>query len=83
MLAAAMNHAELPVRRRPKIAILATGDEVVPAARSLRGGSYRRSRLALPRCRGPWGEAMALGIAKDQLERIVTLARAGKAADIS
>ncbi|GAB4576643.1 MAG: molybdopterin molybdotransferase MoeA [Roseibium sp.] len=29
-LAAAMNHAELPVRRRPKVAILATGDELVP-----------------------------------------------------
>src|SRR3974390_1859254 len=31
MLAAAMNHAQLPVRRKPKVAILATGDEVVPA----------------------------------------------------
>jgi len=29
-LAAAMNHAELPVHRRPKVAILATGDELVP-----------------------------------------------------
>lgn len=28
-LAAAMNHAELPVIRRPKVAILATGDELV------------------------------------------------------
>ena len=28
-LAAAMNHAVLPVRRRPKVAILATGDELV------------------------------------------------------
>jgi molybdopterin molybdotransferase len=40
MLAAAMNHAELPVRRRPKVAILATGvgeagmvDEVLRLAR--------------------------------------------------
>ena len=29
-LAAAMNHAAVPVRRRPVIAILATGDELVP-----------------------------------------------------
>ncbi|PVB62718.1 gephyrin-like molybdotransferase Glp [Labrenzia sp. 011] len=29
-LAAAMNHAELPVIRKPKVAILATGDELVP-----------------------------------------------------
>ncbi len=28
-LAAAMNHARLPVRRKPKVAILATGDELV------------------------------------------------------
>jgi molybdopterin molybdotransferase len=28
-LAAAMNHATVPVRRRPKVAILATGDELV------------------------------------------------------
>jgi molybdopterin molybdotransferase len=30
LLAAAMNYAELPVRWRPKVAILSTGDEVVP-----------------------------------------------------
>jgi molybdopterin molybdotransferase len=29
-LAAAMNHAAVPVRRRPLVAILATGDELVP-----------------------------------------------------
>ena len=29
-LAAAMNHAKLPVRRRPRIGLLATGDELVP-----------------------------------------------------
>lgn len=28
-LAAAMNHADLPVRRKPRVAILATGDELV------------------------------------------------------
>ncbi|MBT9288322.1 molybdopterin molybdotransferase MoeA [Prosthecodimorpha staleyi] len=29
-LAAAMNHPVLPVRRRPRVAVLATGDELVP-----------------------------------------------------
>ncbi|MTI45713.1 molybdopterin molybdochelatase [Roseibium hamelinense] len=29
-LAASMNHAQLPVRRKPVVAILATGDELVP-----------------------------------------------------
>ena len=30
-----MNQAELPVRRKPKVAILATGDEVVPPGSEL------------------------------------------------
>src|SRR6185437_16148616 len=30
MLAAAMNHPALPVHRRPKVAVLGTGDELVP-----------------------------------------------------
>ena len=84
MLAAAMNHAELPVRRRPKIAILATGDEVVPAGSELAPdeivSSIPLGIAALIEAHG--GEAMPLGIAKDELESIVTLARAGKAADI-
>ena len=41
MLAAAMNQAELPVRRKPKVAILATGDEVVPPGSELDQGSDR------------------------------------------
>ncbi|WP_073327839.1 gephyrin-like molybdotransferase Glp [Wenxinia saemankumensis] len=32
-LLAAMNHAELPVARQPEVAILATGDELVPPGR--------------------------------------------------
>ncbi len=33
-LAAAMNHAELPVRKKPKVAIIATGDELVAAGQT-------------------------------------------------
>ncbi len=84
MLAAAMNHAELPVRRRPKVAILSTGDEVVPPG-SNPGPDQVISSIsfglaALIEAQG--GEAMSLGIAQDTLESIVTLARAGTAADI-
>ncbi len=46
MLAAAMNHAELPVRRRPKVAILSTGDEVVPPG--LRSRTRIRSSPRFP-----------------------------------
>jgi molybdopterin molybdotransferase len=84
MLAAAMNHAALPVRRMPKVAILATGDEVVPPGSELAPdqivSSVPLGLAALIEAHG--GEAMPLGIAKDTLESIVTLARAGKAADI-
>ena len=67
MLAAAMNHAELPVRRRPKVAILATGDEVVPPGSKLAPdqivSSVPYGIAALVEAQG--GEAMSLGIAKD------------------
>ena len=41
-LAAAMNHPTLPVHRRPKVAVLATGDELVPPGSDARP---RRDRL--------------------------------------
>ena len=84
MLAAAMNQAELPVRRKPKVAILATGDEVVPPGSELAKDQIVSSvpcgLAALIERHG--GEAMSLGIAKDEAESLVTLARAGRAADI-
>ena len=67
MLAAAMNHAELPVRRKPKVAILATGDEVVPPGSDLAPdqivSSIPLGIAALIEAHG--GEAMTLGIAMD------------------
>ena len=84
MLAAAMNHAELPVRRKPKVAILATGDEVVPPGTALDRDQIVSSvpvgLAALIEAQG--GEPMSLGIAQDTAESIVTLASTGSAADI-
>ncbi|MEX1059755.1 MAG: gephyrin-like molybdotransferase Glp [Methyloceanibacter sp.] len=84
MLAAAMNQPELPVRRKPRVAILATGDEVVPPGLELEADQIVSSvpcgLAALIESHG--GEAMSLGIAKDEPESLVTLARAGRAADI-
>ena len=84
MLAAAMNHAELPVRRKPKVAILATGDEVVPPGTALDRdqivSSVPAGLAALIEAQG--GEPMSLGIAQDTPESLVTLARTGSAADI-
>ena len=84
MLAAAMNQVDLPVRRKPKVAILATGNEVVPPGSELAAdqivSSVPYGLAALIARHG--GEAMPLGIAKDESESIITLARAGSAADI-
>jgi len=84
MLAAAMNRADLPVRRKPRVAILATGNEVVPPGSELAADQIVSSvpigLAALIARHG--GEAMPLGIARDEPESIVTLARAGSAADI-
>ena len=84
MLAAAMNHAELPVRRKPRVAILATGNEVVPPGSELAADQIASSvpagLSALIAHHG--GEPMLLGIAKDEPESIITLARTGSAADI-
>ena len=84
MLGAAMNHASLPVRRKPKVAILATGDEVMPPGTELAAdqivSSVPAGLAALVRAAG--GEALSLGIAKDDPDSLATLARAGSAADI-
>lgn len=84
LLAAAMNHAELPVRRKPKVAILATGDEVVPPGTALDRdqivSSVPTGLAALIEAQG--GEPMSLGIAQDTPESLVTLVRTGRAADI-
>ncbi len=84
LLAAAMNYAELPVRRKPKVAILATGDEVVPPGSELAPdqivSSVPYGLAAVIQSVG--GDAIPLGIAKDDPESIVTLARAGRGADI-
>jgi molybdopterin molybdotransferase len=79
-----MNYAALPVRRKPKVAILATGDEVMPPGSELAPdqivSSVPYGIAALVEVEG--GEAMSLGIAKDDVESLVTLARTGSAADI-
>ncbi len=84
MLAASANHAELPVRRKPTVAILATGDEVVPPGSELGPdqivSSVGYGVAALVAAQG--GEAVNLGIARDDPESIATLARTGGGADI-
>lgn len=69
-LAASMNYAQLPVRRRPKVALLATGDELVMPGSSPGPGQIVYSNgyglRALARNEG--AEAIDLGIAADTME---------------
>jgi molybdopterin molybdotransferase len=69
-LAASMNHPELPVRRRPKVALLATGDELVMPGSTPGPGQIVYSNgyalRALARVEG--AETIDLGIAADTIE---------------
>lgn len=69
-LAAAMNYPELAVRRRPKVALLATGDELVMPGNKLSPGQIVYSNgyalRALARAEG--AETIDLGIAADTIE---------------
>lgn len=69
-LAASMNHAQLPVRQRPKVALLATGDELVMPGSSPGPGQIVYSNgyglRALARNEG--AEAIDLGIAGDTVD---------------
>ncbi|MEQ1769070.1 MAG: gephyrin-like molybdotransferase Glp [Devosia sp.] len=66
-LAAAANYADLPVARRPKIAILATGDELVPPGTALGPDQIVASNsYGLIPLLSPYADKMIdLGIVKD------------------
>ncbi|HEY8384241.1 MAG TPA: gephyrin-like molybdotransferase Glp [Microvirga sp.] len=82
-LAAAMGHGELPVRRRPRVGILATGDELVRPGEAAGPDQIVASNpyaiAALVERAG--GEVLDLGIAKDTFaaleERIAAAREAG------
>jgi molybdopterin molybdotransferase len=83
-LAAALNHARLPVARRPRVALLASGDELVPPgtepgpAQIIACNSFAVAAIA----RDAGAEAIDLGLFPDtieELERGVQQARATKA----
>jgi molybdopterin molybdotransferase len=83
-LAAAMNHATLPVARRPRVALLASGDELVPPgaepgpSQIIACNGYAVTAIA----EDAGAEVVDLGIFRDDLddlERGITLAREAKA----
>lgn len=72
-LAAAMNHARVPVRRVPRVALLATGDELVAPGTSPGPGQIVYSNgfalAALARSEG--AEVIDLGIVPDRVDATV------------
>src|ERR1700682_3695816 len=76
-LAAALGFPRLPVRRRPRVALMSTGDELVEVGRKPgRGHIVAANRWALlPALRGAGAEVRSLGIGPDEpepLHRLVT-----------
>ncbi len=77
MLAAAMNHPTLSVHRRPKVAVVGTGDELVPPGSAPGPGEIVFSNgfalNALARSEGC--DVSDLGIARDKIEAIAAKVR--------
>jgi molybdopterin molybdotransferase len=76
-LAAGMNHPLVPVHRQPKVALFATGDELVPAGALPAPGQIVSSNsfalAALARAEG--ADVADLGIVADQLDATIAAVR--------
>ena len=84
-VAAAGGHAELPVRRRPRVAVLATGDELVAPGVTPGPAQIPDSNSVglLAQAREAGAEARSLGIARDDVEEVAErLSAALESADI-
>ena len=81
MLAAAMNHPALPVRRRPKVAVLGTGDELVAPGTAPRPGEivYSNGFALIALARNAGAEVHDLGIARDKVDDIASAVRRASA----
>jgi len=81
MLAAAMNHPRLSVHRKPKVAVLGTGDELVaPGSTPAPGEIVYSNGFALTALiRNEGGAVIDLGIARDRIEDIAASVRRARA----
>lgn len=80
-LAGAMNHATVPVHRRPRMALLATGDELVaPGTPPAPGQIVSSNSVALTAIGNREGaETLDLGVAPDRLDATVAAVRRARA----
>ncbi len=84
MLAAAMNHATAPVRRKPVVAVLANGDELVQPGQSPGPGQIISSiPTGLKAAIAAWGgEPLLLDLARDSKESLQARIRDAGNADV-
>ena len=77
MLAAAMNHSSVRVHRRPKVAVLGTGDELVAPGSTPGPGEivYSNGFALTAIARNEGAEVRDFGIARDRIEDIVASVR--------
>ncbi len=77
MLAAAMNHPSVRVHRRPKVAVLGTGDELVAPGGAPKFGEivYSNGFALTAIVRNEGADVCDLGIARDRIEDIVASVR--------
>jgi len=76
-LAAAMNYPALPVHRRPKVALLATGDELVRPGETPRHGQivYSNGFALMAQVESEGADALELGIVPDRLDATIAAVR--------
>ena len=81
MLAAAMNHPTLSVHRRPRVAVLGTGDELVPPGTTPGPGEivYANGFALMALIRAEGAELIDLGIVPDQVDATVKAIRKARA----
>jgi molybdopterin molybdotransferase len=84
MLAAAMNHATAPVRRKPVVAVLANGDELAQPGSALGPGQIVSSIPAgMKAAIEAWGgRAMLLALAPDDKAALAARVAAARGADV-
>jgi molybdopterin molybdotransferase len=81
---AELGQAEIPVRRRPKVAVLATGDELVPVSETPKPGQIRNSNevMLAAQIERAGGVAERLGIARDNRPDLAAKIQAGLKCDL-
>src|SRR5262249_34125752 len=82
MLAGAMNHPTLPVHRRPKVAVLATGDELKAPGSNPGPGEiiYSNGFAVMAMARAEGADVIDLGVVPDQIEDTIAAIRKARAA---